>query len=452
MKHYFIVLALFIPFHLFGQLEQRIQLNATPAHKWEVGTHIGHLFIAGDIPFNPGFAGGIHVRRSLDYIFSFRIDANYGFMEGERFNATNQFRTNWFSTTLQGLISLNNLKWDEPTRRTNIYVFLGGGFNQFSVEQQPNGGTKGINVKNANSPILDTGGGISIRVNENMNIGIDHKFGSLFSKYADRIDGFENKGFRDITNYTSVRLNFNIGKKDKSEPLYWVNPLQSIISNIVELKERPVFIPKDSDGDGVIDIFDLEPDTPLGARVDTRGVTLDSDEDGIPDYKDKEPYSPPNHEYDDEGVATKPIYITEEEVDRKIREQLEMLPLFFPNIHFKTSQFEIRATEIPKLKHIADLLNLNSNLKLAVIGYTDQKGAEHFNDLLSYNRAEAVINYLVTEKNIRRERLILIWKGDKDTMVTDKDESYMNRRVEFKIANDTMENMEKPKRKIGNQY
>lgn len=37
-------------------------------------------------------------------------------------------------------------------------------------------------------------------------------------------------------------------------------------------------------------------------------------------------------------------------------------------------------------------------------------------------------------------------------MVTDKDESYMNRRVEFKIANDTMENMEKPKRKIGNQY
>jgi outer membrane protein OmpA-like peptidoglycan-associated protein len=452
MKYFFTILTLLLPFYLFSQLEPRISLDATPDHKWEIGAHMGHLFTAGDIPFNPGFAGGIHVRRSLDYIFSFRIDANYGFMQGERFNGHNQFRTNWFSTTLQGLISVNNLKWDEPTRRTNIYVFVGGGFNQFSVEQQSNGGARGMNIKNANSPILDIGGGISIRLNENMNIGIDHKFGSLFSQYADRIDGFENKGFRDITNYTSLRFNFNIGKKDKSEPLYWVNPLQSIISNIVEIKQRPVFIPKDSDGDGVLDIFDLEPNTPLGARVDTRGVTLDSDGDGIPDYQDKEPYSLPGHKYDNEGVATQPIYMTEAEVDRKIREQMEMIPLFFPNIHFKTSQFEIRATEIPKLKHVADLLRLNDNLKLAVIGYTDQKGSEHFNDLLSYQRAEAVIQHLITEQGINKDRLILIWKGDKDTIVTDKDESYMNRRVEFKIADDTMKNMSQPKKNASSKF
>ncbi len=452
MRYFFIVLVLFSPCCIFSQLEQRINLDATPAHKWEIGTHTGHLFIAGDIPFNPGFAGGIHIRRSLDYIFSFRIDANYGFMQGERFNSHNQFRTNWFSTTLQGLISVNNLKWDEPTRRTNIYIFVGGGFNQFSVQQQPNGGAKGMDVKNANSPILDIGGGISIRLNENVNIGIDHKFGSLFSQYADRIDGFENRGFRDITNYTSLRLNFNIGKKDKSEPLYWVNPLQSIISSIVEIKQRPVFTPQDSDGDGVLDIFDLEPNTPLGARVDTRGVMLDSDGDGIPDHQDKEPYSLPNHEYDSDGVATKPIYMTEEEVDRKIRAQMEMIPLFFPNIHFKTGEFEIRPTETPKLKHMADLLRLNNNLKLAVIGYTDQRGAEHLNDLLSYQRAEAVIQYLITEQGINKDRLILIWKGDKEGIVTDKDESYMNRRVEFQIADDTMKNMSQPKKKTSNKF
>ncbi|NJK83975.1 MAG: OmpA family protein [Saprospiraceae bacterium] len=452
MKKKCLLFILFFPILLLAQLEQRISFDATPAHKWELGVHMGHLFVAGDIPFKPGFAGGFHIRRALDYVFSFRLDANYGVMNGERFNGTNQFTTNWFSTTLQGLISVNNLKWDEPARRTNLYVFVGGGINNFSVEQYPNGGNKGINVNKAISPILDIGGGISIRLNEKMNIGMDHKFGSLFSKYADRMDGFENKGFRDIANYTTIRLNINVGKKDKSEPLYWVNPLQNIISDITALKERPNFVPTDSDGDGVLDLFDLESNTPPGTPVDTRGVTLDSDGDGIPDNQDKEPYSPPNYKYNEEGVATQPTYITEEEVDRRIKEQLEMIPLFFPNIHFKTSQFDIRETELPKLKHIADLLKLNDNLKLAVIGYTDQKGSEHFNDLLSYQRAEAVIQHLIVAHGMSKERFILLWKGDKDAIVVDQEESYMNRRVEFKIATADMEDMDKPKKKTNSKF
>jgi hypothetical protein len=43
--------------------------------------------------------------------------------------------------------------------------------------------------------------------------------------------------------------------------------------------------------------------SPQGAPVDTRGITLDSDKDGIPDYKDDEPFSPPGYEVDSKGVA-----------------------------------------------------------------------------------------------------------------------------------------------------
>ncbi len=44
----------------------------------------------------------------------------------------------------------------------------------------------------------------------------------------------------------------------------------------------------DTDGDGVCDAFDKEPNTPKGAIVETNGVAKDTDGDGVPDYKDKE--------------------------------------------------------------------------------------------------------------------------------------------------------------------
>jgi hypothetical protein len=45
--------------------------------------------------------------------------------------------------------------------------------------------------------------------------------------------------------------------------------------------------PKDSDGDGVVDSKDGCPNTPKGARVDSKGCPIDSDGDGVPDGIDK---------------------------------------------------------------------------------------------------------------------------------------------------------------------
>ncbi len=61
------------------------------------------------------------------------------------------------------------------------------------------------------------------------------------------------------------------------------------------LEARPVYDPTDTDSDGVIDMIDQEKESPAGARVDPRGVTLDSDMDKVMDYKDKEPFSPPGY-------------------------------------------------------------------------------------------------------------------------------------------------------------
>ena len=69
-----------------------------------------------------------------------------------------------------------------------------------------------------------------------------------------------------------------------------MNPLEFAYSELNNPKHMK--LPKvkldDADGDGVTDQFDLEPNTPPGAPVDTHGVAKDTDGDGVPDYRDKE--------------------------------------------------------------------------------------------------------------------------------------------------------------------
>ena len=48
----------------------------------------------------------------------------------------------------------------------------------------------------------------------------------------------------------------------------------------------------DTDGDGIDNLRDRCPGTPLNAQVDSKGCPLDSDSDGYADYRDQEPHSP----------------------------------------------------------------------------------------------------------------------------------------------------------------
>jgi len=48
----------------------------------------------------------------------------------------------------------------------------------------------------------------------------------------------------------------------------------------------------DADGDGIPDYLDKEPNTPVGARVNSMGMTLDSDGDGTSDHMNQCPFLP----------------------------------------------------------------------------------------------------------------------------------------------------------------
>ncbi|MEL7021851.1 MAG: OmpA family protein, partial [Bacteroidota bacterium] len=432
-------------------------VTATPEHKWELGIHAGHAFLAGDIDFNPSFGAGIHVRRALDYLFSIRGELLYARPEGESNNGRD-FSANWLGGSLHGILTLNNMKWDTPSRKANLYFFAGPGLVNHSVEfTDPKGVTSNLDDKlDVN---LDAGAGIAFKISPKFNIGIEHKSVLTFGQRADLLDGFNNAGqtvttYRDLFNYTSIRLNFNLGGEDKAEPLYWLNPLDLVLQDISELKARPVLDLTDSDEDGIIDMIDQEVNSPKGAAVDTRGVTLDSDNDGIADYQDKEPYSPVGYEYDENGMAIIPTpdYVTRDQAEGMIKKALDdfdvqtdaLVDWFLPMIHFDIDSYSIKRSMYGDLAGVAQVLRSNPTIRIVVKGYTDQTASDSYNQLLSYNRAQAAIEHLMNNYNIARNRLVLAYGGESDALVPVKGNSYMNRRVEFKVADASAMDMPRP--------
>ena len=220
--------------------------------------------------------------------------------------------------------------------------------------------------------------------------------------------------------------------------------MDGALNDVAELKQRPKFDLTDSDGDGVIDLIDQEKNSPAGAPVDTRGIVLDSDKDGVPNYMDDEPYSPPGYEVDQKGVAIIPDKpVTESRLNEALKNAKS--DWWLPMIHFDLDKYYIRPEFHPQLKSVAEVMMKHPDLKVVATGNTDVRLGDSYNNMLSYNRAKAAIDYLVSTYNIPRDRFILMYEGKSEPIIDNLPAShninkltemqqYINRRVEFRIA------------------
>jgi outer membrane protein OmpA-like peptidoglycan-associated protein len=424
---------------------------------WEFGIHGGHVFMIGNVDYLPGFSTGIHFRRALDYVFSLRVDAMYSNVRGEDKADARSYDTDWISTSLLGIVTLNNLKWEGERRKANLYAMGGVGLNYFQSD-----------VKKLDSPDFEIEGkvawhgefgiGISLRINKLLNVGIEHKIVSGFGKRADLLDGFETiasnsnrKTFPDIMHYSNFRINFNISKNAlEEEPKYWMNPMDGIHSELDSIKNILAKL-EDGDGDGVIDLVDREPNSAAGAYVDTKGVTRDGDLDGIPDFLDRQPYSPPGVPIDAYGVAKEKTKTERENVRAIVQEEIAKIEFpqlpppvietktsnwYLPNVYFDAGSTEISSLDYGTLLTVSKVMRDNPEEKFVIAGNTDPSGSEKANNRLSYKRASSVVNQLV-KFGVPRSQLILLWKGEQNTL---KDGLHqVNRRVEIRRAEGEIE-------------
>lgn len=532
-----------------------LKFNAQPKHQSEIGIHLGHFMVIGDIVPNPGWGAGLHFRRALDYAWSIRVDAMYGQGtgleprnsgggankpgqanavlrdlrnadgSGAGYGAGGQdwyhnYQTKFWSATVQGVWSLNSFNFKRSIKKWNWYVLAGvgadtyktfydakdGDDNLYNFRQitgdHPETGISREDRRDARKDLkdmldgdyetraevatgrrsgsddkitelqinghADAGAGVSYKINDKFNIGLEHKATIVFGNEGDLIDGYRWRTtqdltqYRDLVNYTSVRLNINIGKKEdsRSEPLWWVSPFDMLAEDLAEVKQRPILDLSDDDEDGVINMLDQEPESEKGCAVDTRGIALDSDGDGLLDCKDDERYSPPGYEIDSKGVAQMPpapVVLNEADVNKIVDAKLAnfnpgptgIQDWFLPIVHFNLDKYSVKDSEYGKLHQLASVMKANPGLNVVATGHTDKLSGNCYNDVLSYNRANAVIDYMASKYGIDRSRFVLNWGGENTNLVPTNSGSLMNRRVEFKVAQGET-NMGKPDCGVGN--
>ncbi|HEY4061514.1 MAG TPA: hypothetical protein VGM30_06425, partial [Puia sp.] len=231
------------------------------------------------------------------------------------------------------------------------------------------------------------GMGVQFKLSNKVNLALEDK---LTVTASDLIDGqqwqnnYSSNSFNSVAqtrsadsyNFLSIGINVNIGKH-AVEPLWWLNPLDYAYNEINA--PRHMKLPKpvldDSDGDGVTDQFDLEPNTPKGSPVDSHGVSRDTDGDGVPDFKDKELITPTQCQpVDADGVGKCPdpqcckdlkAYIDSNGVGMGHRCNIGDLP----SITFKGRSVTLSKDAQALLASTSEKLRNNPNCKIAVIGY-----------------------------------------------------------------------------------
>ncbi len=221
----------------------------------------------------------------------------------------------------------------------------------------------------------------------------------------------------------TLGLSLKLGKHQSH--LMWHDPLQEIYYKLDVLADRnqdvEVCKKGDADNDGVCDDWDRQLDTPAGARVDGAGVALDTDLDGVIDLYDKcvtVPGPVENNGCPTGGTVTDNTRTLE-------------------GIEFDLDSDRILPSNTPILNNAVNYINSSSG-SYNVIGGTDTRASDAYNQKLSERRANSVKNYLI-QNGVEAGKLEAIGRGEKDLKYPECDpatkcpewKNRANRRVYF---------------------
>lgn len=193
---------------------------------------------------------------------------------------------------------------------------------------------------------------------------------------------------------------------------------QPVIEKLPEIVPEVVEVPKDTDGDGIIDINDKCPavkglEKYYGCPIpDTDGDGINDEQDKCKDVKGLARYNGcPIPDTDGDGVNDEEDKCPKEagvisnygcpEISKAI---IEKINIAAKNIFFSTGSAKLLPKSFKSLDEVVTILNDNPSYTLDVNGYTDSTGTVEKNLILSKNRAASVVEYIIS-KGIDADRL-----------------------------------------------
>jgi len=205
-------------------------------------------------------------------------------------------------------------------------------------------------------------------------------------------------------------------------------------------------INRDDDEDHIINSVDECPNTPIGVAVDRVGCTLDSDMDGVPSSQDHCPASRAGADVDEYGCENDedkdgvldhhdscPNTRAGARTDVNGCEIKDIIGL--PGVNFESGRDVLLPGTEYLLQSAADTLIKHPDLHIEVAGHSDDVGSDNQNIGLSMRRAKMVRNYLIGF-GVDESRLTFKGYGEAQPIADNStaDGRATNRRVELRLV------------------
>lgn len=257
-------------------------------------------------------------------------------------------------------------------------------------------------------PALVGGMGIQFKLGDRVSLQFEDKITWTGLDILDATESsFMQNNDKDLINYASVGLGFNLGNKKRNvQPLWWVNPMDHIYNEMAAPRHMmlPDPVLADDDKDGVANQFDKCPDTQAGVKVDATGCPLDTDGDGVPDYMDKELITPTYCQpVDADGVGKCPCPDGCKTDGAGVCGNIGA-----GSVMFSSNSARLSPAAQSQLANLAAQMNANPSCKVVVMG---NAGASKVQQQRAWDRVNNVIEYMTETQNISRDRFIFQYSG-----------------------------------------
>lgn len=482
MKKQFLLLFLiaFLSANVFSQFTTdkytyRESINLDNSNTWAIGAGFSNFIMHGDLrSIGTGelgnfwnFGGYLYIDKMFNPLLGLELRLNYSKMSGgaqyfsDIYNVLYVpntviddqlfFKGRAYGAELNLIFSFTNLYITNATK-WHAAGYFGVGYHQYDSQlfrKELDGTNTPLvdfrinparnNVNEASSIYLSAQLGIKRRINKR--VDLEFRSGMYFN-YEDHLDAaISNKQDWETFFVSSLGITVKLGKRKVFT--IWGDTPEST-KNEFEII--------DTDGDGVMDELDVEPDTPNGVQVYGNGKAVDADQDGLPDYKDECPLVPGPIENkgcpiikdsDNDGIfdhqdlcplkpgpkENKGCPELKEQKDRSIIKYINGLAA---NVYFDTAKFSLRADSKIILDRIAKLMIEIPEVNFKIEGHTDNRDKVKYNLYLSQKRADAVRKYLI-KKGINSKRLTFNGYGESKPKYTNATPQgrQLNRRVEI---------------------
>jgi OOP family OmpA-OmpF porin len=399
--------------------------------KWSLEVNGG--FNKPMAPLTPGYLSPTlnlgHVDFGARYMFNekFGLKLDYGFGSFKEADGEASFNTKYYRLDLQGVANIGRImNFESFSRSFGLLLHGGAGIGNVNPEENLyNDFTDDVynlifgitpQIKLSNNIALV--GDISTVLNGRQTVSFDG---------ASVIRPSQDNGFYGAngTWWTgTLGLQFYLGSSEQHADWFIAADKYATKEELATQINGIKDMLKDSDGDGVPDYLDKEPNTPVGARVNSAGTTMDSDGDGTPDHLDKCPFLP--------GAASTggcPVEEVKEEVDflkKAINDG-------YVNVYYAFDSAKPLGYSASAANYVSNFMKRNPGVKMEIKGYADELGPEDYNMKLSESRAKAVYDLLVAS-GVDASRLS--YKGYGEDTSVDKssaDARQLARRASFEV-------------------